>query len=382
MNQKDQLNQPDLLFVISEFSFLITHRLNLIKHLSNDFPEIVIATNLKGVSNKDIKSLNLPRGIRFVDYYVHRSAIGITNNLSSLFRLFKILHSLKPIRLFLVSSKPIVMGGICSLFLPIKKTYYNISGLGYLFISEELKAKIVKNILILIYRLIFLKKGSKIIFQNKDDLNYFVDSKVVKESKAELLEGNGVDTDLFIRKKRPRTITFLFASRLLIDKGIDHYLVAARSLSDLEVKFKVAGRYDKDNPNCLSQEDMDKMKLDSSVEYLGEVDYEEMPELFNSSDVFVLPSYREGLPKVALEAACSEMPLILSDVNGCRDCLVNGETGYLVRIKSWEDIRDKMLYFLKNKDQISVMGKKSREYVKSNFSEKVLFKKYDLLFKK
>ena len=107
-----------------------------------------------------------------------------------------------------------------------------------------------------------------------------------------------------------------------------------------------------------------------------------MPELFNSSDIFVLPSYREGLPKVALEAASSEMPLILSNVSGCRDCLIEGKTGFLVGHNSWTDIRDKMLFFIQNKDQIIFMGKKSRQFVESNFSEKILFKQYDLLFKK
>ena len=106
-----------------------------------------------------------------------------------------------------------------------------------------------------------------------------------------------------------------------------------------------------------------------------------MPQLFNSSDIFVLPSYREGLPKVALEAACSEMPLILTDVNGCRDCLKEGETGLLVKPRDYRDLRSKMIYFVNNKEKISSMGKKSRLFVESNFSEEVMFPKYDLLFK-
>jgi len=380
--RKDLLEQPDFLFVISEFNFFKSHRLNLIRFLSTKYKSIVVATNLEEVTSEEIEKLNLPLGVKFQDYYLNRSSIGILSNFFSVIKLFRILYFYKPKRLFLVSSKPIIMGGICSLILPIQKVYFNISGLGYLFISLKLKARLLKKLVLVIYKIIFLNKRSKIIFQNNDDLDYFVNKGIVSNLRVELLRGNGVDTKLFHRKKRPGSITFLFASRLLLDKGIKEYLRAARSIHDLDVKFKVAGKYDKDNPNCLNSKEIDKLRDDSSVEYLEEIEYEQMPELFNSSDVFVLPSYREGLPKVALEAACSEMPLILSDVSGCRDCLIEGQTGFLVDHNSWSDIRDKMLYFIQNKDQIILMGKKSRQFVESNFSEKILFEQYDLLFKK
>ena len=227
-----------------------------------------------------------------------------------------------------------------------------------------------------------MNRNSKVVFQNKEDLNYFVEKKIVKSFRAELLRGNGVDTNFFTRKRRPEKLTFLFASRLLLDKGITEYLDAARSLSDPNIIFKVAGKHDENNPNCLGSKELNDLKKNPFVEYLGLIEYEKMPELFNASDVFVLPSYREGLPKVALEAACTEMPLILTDVNGCRDCLIEGKTGFLARPRDSEDLKEKMFYFIHNKDQIRPMGIRSREFIEANFSEKIMFPKYDLLFKK
>lgn len=382
MSYKKNSKQPDILFLISEFNFLKSHRLNLIRFLSKKYKRILILTNIEEVDPAELKRLNLSSKVKFKNFYLDRSAIGIFKNLLFLFNLFKVLVFYKPKRLFLVSSKPILLGGICSLFLPIQKTYFNISGLGYLFISEKFKAKIIKNLVLIIYRIIFMNRNSKVVFQNKEDLNYFVKKKIVKSFKAELLRGNGVDTNFFTRKRRPEKLTFLFASRLLLDKGITEYLDAARSLSDPNIIFKVAGKHDENNPNCLGSKELNDLKKNPFVEYLGIIEYEKMPELFNASDVFVLPSYREGLPKVALEAACTEMPLILTDVNGCRDCLIEGKTGFFARPRDSEDLKEKMFYFIHNKDQIRPMGIRSREFIEANFSEKIMFPKYDLLFKK
>ena len=381
MSSKESSLQPDIIFFITEFSFFKSHRLNLIKFLSKRYHRILILTHIKAEEIDELNNLNLPKEVVIENFFVDRSSIGLTKNLIYLFRLFKVLSEKRPKSLFLVSSKPIILGGICSLLLPIKKVFFNISGLGYLFISQDFKVKIIRVLILIIYKIIFMNKRSKVIFQNRDDLNYFTDKNVINPSRAEIIRGNGVDSNFFIREERPEKITFLFASRLLIDKGITEYINAISSIHDNDVDFKIAGRHDKQNPNCIDISELNKLKENPLVSYLGFVEYEKMPQLFNSSDVFVLPSYREGLPKVALEAACSEMPLILTDVNGCRDCLIEGETGFLVRSKDHEELRNKMIYFINNKEKISSMGKKSRLFVESNFSEEVMFPKYDLLFK-
>ena len=156
MSYKKNSKQPDILFLISEFNFLKSHRLNLIRFLSKKYKRILILTNIEEVDPAELKRLNLSSRVQFKNFYLDRSAIGIFKNLLFLFNLFKVLAFYKPKRLFLVSSKPILLGGICSLFLPIQKTYFNISGLGYLFISEKFKAKIIKNLVLIIYRIIHI----------------------------------------------------------------------------------------------------------------------------------------------------------------------------------------------------------------------------------
>ena len=149
-----------------------------------------------------------------------------------------------------------------------------------------------------------------------------------------------------------------------------------KTVSDLGAIFQVAGDIDLDNPNSLSKDQLVDLTNNQSIDYLGNIEYKTMPRVFNEAHILVLPSYREGLPKVALEAAASGMPLILSDVNGCRDCLINGETGFLTENKNSRDLENKFKYFINNPEKVIEMGSASRRHVESFFSEEVIFNKF------
>jgi len=374
---KRKLLQPDFLFVINDFDFLESHRLNLIKHLAKEFRDIVVAVNLKGVSDKR-KDL-LPKNVVLVDYSLNRSSLGFSN-LINLYSLFRILIQFKPVRLFLVSSKPIIFGGISSYFLPVKKVYFNISGLGYSFISNDFKARVTRVILILLYKLVSLNTKVKVIFQNEDDLNFFIKKRIVTREKTTLIRGSGIDTAKFKRNSYKEGIVFLFAGRLLIDKGIREFIKAISEIDENNVSFKIAGNLDKDNPNCLSDNEFSDLQNNKRIEYLGNLNYADMAVVYEESHVFVLPSYREGLPKAALEAGSFSMPLILSDVNGCRDCVLEAQTGFLVERGNAGDLSEKMRLFVEKPYLIDSMGEKSRKYIKLNFSEDKIFPKFLSLF--
>ena len=369
------MEEFDLVFVISNFEFFKSHRKRLILFLSNSNKKIALITNLSGVDQQDIEQLK-KKNISLFDYHLNRSSIGIVTNILDIFSLYKILSKIKVRKLTLISSKPIVLGSFCSLFLKIDKIFFIISGLGYVFISKSLKAKAIKQIVLMIYRVIFFGKNIKVVFQNEDDLNYFVSKRIVSKNKTIIIRGNGLDTNKFKRKKYPGKVTFLFASRLLIDKGIKEYIEAATSFSNENASFIIAGDIDEENPNSLKAIELNKIQELSGIEYMGKVPYSDMEELFNKAHIFVLPSYREGLPQAALEAGACSMPLIVTDVNGCRDCIINGETGFLVNLKDAQDIKEKMNFFIKNTHLIEKMGNKSREYINDRFSEDKIHKQF------
>ncbi len=369
------MEEFDLVFVISNFEFFKSHRRSLILFLSNSNKKIALITNLSGADQQDIKQLK-EKNISLFDYQLNRSSIGIVTNILDIFSLYKILSKIKFRKLTLISSKPIVLGSFCSLFLKIDKIFIIISGLGYAFISKSLKAKSIKLIVLMIYKVIFFKKNIKVVFQNEDDLNYFLSKRIVSKNKTKVIRGNGLDTSKFKRKEYPEKLTFLFASRLLIDKGIKEYIEAATSISNENASFIIAGDIDEENPNSLKAIELNKIQELSGIEYMGKVPYADMQELFNKAHIFVLPSYREGLPQAALEAGACSMPLIVTDVNGCRDCIINGETGFLVNLKDAQDIKEKMNFFIKNTHIIEKMGAKSREYINDRFSEDKIHKQF------
>ena len=252
MNIQEKNLKPDILFVVNDFRFLESHRLNLIKHLSENGLKISVATNLVDCSLEEIKKIE-SSSINLVDFRDKRSSINIFSNILSLFKLFYIIKNLKPRKLSLISPKPIIFGGIVSFFLKIEKVYCTISGMGYVFIDKSLKAYILQKIIIYLYKIIFYKKNVRIIFQNLDDKDLFINESIVKKNKIKVIQGNGINTSKFLRKDEyPKKITFLFSSRLLIDKGINEYVTAAEKIGPERANFLVVGGIDPSNPKSLS----------------------------------------------------------------------------------------------------------------------------------
>ena len=380
MNLLKNQKQPDILFVVNDFSFLRSHRLNLINYLIKKGLNISLATNLSSCSELELKSLHATFQ-DVVDFRDNRSSINPLSNLISLIKLFLIIKRIAPKKLSLVSPKPIILGGLVSLFLDIKKVFFTISGMGYVFIDQSLKARFLRRLVLLLYKIIFSPQHSIVIFQNSDDRSMFLDKKIVPRSRSIIIQGNGINMSSFDRKsKYPEKLTFLFASRLLIDKGIYEYIKALESIDNKNIIFKVAGGIDEKNPNSLSLTDLDILESNKRIDYIGKVDYKDMPALLESAHIFVLPSYREGLPQVALEAAACSMPLILTDVNGCRDCVIDNEGGFLVNSHDWKDLREKINFFIENSEKVELMGNQSRQYVMNNFSDTVVHKKFFELY--
>tara|TARA_X000000368_G_scaffold305325_1_gene243617 strand:- start:1485 stop:2627 length:1143 start_codon:yes stop_codon:yes gene_type:complete len=374
MIKKRQLS-PDILFVVNDFGFFKTHRLGIVEYLIDKGMTVSVLTNLSNANSSDLTRMNHKK-ITLINFNFDRASINPFLNLYYLLRLFHLLVYIKPKKLSLISAKPAVLGGICALFLRFESVFFSITGLGYAFISNSLQAKIVRRILLFIYRIIFKQNNIKVIFQNPDDKEDFIKKGLVDSNKSILIKGNGIDTELYKRSNYPSKLTFLFASRLLIDKGIREFIKCSERISGEDAVFKVAGERDDINPNGLTEEEFEILNKSKNIEYLGKVEHSRMPELFNSASVFVLPSYREGIPQVALEAASSGMPLILNNVTGCRDCLIENENGFLARKGDYSDLLTKMRLFIEDPSLIHNMGRRSREFTIKNFSKELIYKQF------
>lgn len=299
---------------------------------------------------------------KFEEINVSTNEIKISNTslnffLDLIFIIRQILELRKHDVVLLFRIKAVLYCSLASRILKSNNCFSFITGLGYVFSSNSSKAKILRKIILPLYK-VALKKNKKIFFQNIDDLNFFVENKISTPHQAVLINGSGVDTDYYSYKSPKKKLSFLFIGRLIKDKGIGEYIEAAIALKKKypEVIFKILGGHH-DNPTAISKQEFDFMV--KNLDFLGET--LDVRPYIESSSVFVLPSYREGTSRAALECMSIGRPIITTDAPGCREVVVENQNGFLVPIKNVERLKIAMEKFINNPDLIKLMGDESRK---------------------
>jgi glycosyltransferase involved in cell wall biosynthesis len=212
-----------------------------------------------------------------------------------------------------------------------------VAGMGYVFTSNDMKARLLRPVVRTLMHAALDGRNARLVLQNPDDVALFERAGFVDRSRIRLIPGSGVDCSRFSSRSEVRDATqplrVLLAARLLWDKGIAEYIAAARQLKaeGRALHFLLAGDPDPGNPAAVPEVDVRGWVGEGVVEWLGHVD--DMPALFASVDVVVLPSYREGLPKGLIEAAACALPLVTTDVPGCREVVSDGVDGLLVPVR-------------------------------------------------
>lgn len=252
----------------------------------------------------------------------------------------------------------------------------NVSGLGRAFIRKSFVTQVAKAL----YRLTF-GRAHRVFFQNLDDMAVFVESGLVKAGQTERLPGSGVDLSRFVAAAAParevQAPVFLLVARMLWDKGVGEYVEAARSIRKLhpDARFQLLGFLDVANPSAISRAQMDAWVAEGVVEYLGPTD--DVRPFLMQADCVVLPSYREGVPRTLLEAAAVGRPIITTDAPGCRDTVMDGQTGFLCRPADAQDLARKIVQFIAlPSEQRQAMGRRGREFVEQNFDEQFVIRRY------
>ena len=250
--------------------------------------------------------------------------------------------------------------------------------MGYSFINNSFKARIARIAINIALR-IFSILDSKFIFQNPDDKKLINKSGFIQEKNIEIIYGNGIDQNDFKMRKDNNfrdKLKFIFVGRLLKDKGINELCAAIQSVGN-KAEFTIISPDDKENIASIKGNAFENLKNMDSVQLINKVSHEEIKNIYSKSDVFILPSYREGLPRSALEAMCAGLPLILSDVPGCRECLINGVNGFLIESKSSESIEKAINKFIEKPEIIKKMGEESVNLIRKKFSDQKIFNNYE-----
>jgi glycosyltransferase involved in cell wall biosynthesis len=367
-----------ILFIVNVDWFFISHRLPLaIKAIENGY-EVHLACNYS-----KSKEFLEKKGIACHEIQFTRSNYNIMNALIICKQIHALLKDIKPDITHLVTIKPILLGGIVARLLKLPSVVFAISGLGYIFISKGKIASIRKRMIGLIYAYVFKHKNICVIFQNTDDQNELSKLSGLNKIHSVIIPGSGVDTERFSISQLPKSPpVIMMASRLLKDKGVYEYISAARIIGhkNKNIKFVLVGTPDPENPSSISIEEVNGWIDKGYIEYWGQ--QEDMPNVISKSTIVVLPSYREGLPKVLLEASSSGRPVITTNVAGCRDAIIDMRTGFLVEKYNAQDLADKIVTLSSNLDRCIQMGQSGRKLVEEKFSEKLIVSHHMKVYEK
>lgn len=320
-----------LLFIVNKPSAFISHRLPIAIKARSEGYDVHIA------GQYDAISVNYLEGMGFIYHNLPltRSGLNPFIELRALISIWLLLWKIRPEVLHLVTIKPALYGGLSSRLSPVKGVVAALAGLGYIFMSKSMIVKLIRGIVVRLLKLSFLDKNTLLIFQNRDDEKLMVDLGVVSISKTKIIRGSGVNlTEYSYSPERLQdSIVVTFASRLLFDKGIQEYVDAAIILKNrkIDAVFKIIGDPDFDNPTSVTNFDLIKWGKFSNIVIEGY--REDIASVFSESNIVVLPSYREGLPKVLIEAAACGRAVVTTDVPGCRDAIIPDVTGLLVPVK-------------------------------------------------
>jgi len=308
---------------------------------------------------KQKKIVNIP--ITFIS-----NKINLLNDFICLIKLFRIFRKQSPDVILSYTIKPVIWGGLASRFLKID-FYALITGLGFAFQGTSFKRKLLTKLVVFLYR-VALKKSKAVIFQNKDNLNIFVDKGIVPISKTYLVNGSGVDIEKFNVEALPKgAIHFLCISRLLTEKGLREYAAAAKIVKKKfpTVIFNLVGGEDA-SPDAISLEEVNNWS--DYISYKGST--MDVRSYIKDSHVYTLPSYHEGLPRSTLEAMSMGRAVLTTDAAGCKETVENGINGFIVPVGSVDKLAEKMIWFIEHSDQIAPMGLESRRMVEDKFDVK------------
>ena len=337
--------------------------------------------NVFVLSKNDKYKKYIPKNIKFIKIPINRSPISLINDLLLIFFFLKILKKYE-IDLFLGFSHKInIYGGFVCRLKNIK-CILNLTGLGTAFINNNL----FKKLIFLFYKLIKFQK-SFFLFHNSDDKNLFINNKILNKENCFLVPGSGIK---IVKKKikklnRRNYVIFTFIGRLLIHKGILEYLHAAEKIIKLNknknIYFNIIGDIDKSNVTSIRKNLISKYKKITKINFLGHK--ENVDKYISKSDCIVLPSYREGLPRVILEALLLERPVIATNVPGCNRIIKNNFNGILCDSRSDISLKDAMIKFINlPKNKRKKMGINGRKFVENEFNEKKVINTYFKIIKR
>ena len=362
-----------ILFANTEW-YLFNFRLPLAERLrSQGFDVLLISP--PGDYGKRLREA----GFRWQPLPMNRRSLNPLRELGLLRHLVQLYRHEQPDVVHHFTIKCVVYGAIAAALARVPARVNAVTGLGYVFTNPALKARLLRPLVRGLLHRVLNNAYSRLILQNTSDVAAFTQAHIVDDRHIRLIKGSGVDTEHFQPTTEPvlsgPETRVLLASRLLWDKGIGEYVEAARALraAGLPIRFLLAGAPDPGNPASIPQRQLEAWAAEGVVELLGQV--EDMRAQFAQTDIVVLPSYREGLPKSLIEAAACGLPLVTTDVPGCREVMTDGIDGLIVPVRDSAALAAAIRRLHENSEWTRRLGQAARARALAEFDERIVIEK-------
>ena len=358
-----KINKKTMVLLSGSGDTVVWFRLEFLdKFLDQSFKVYVLAPDIRPELKKELDN----RGIDLIFIKLERKGFNIINLFQSIAELIKIFRKIKPDLIFSYTHKAILAGSLAAKLSGFSNLYSLITGTGHLFDNRTYKEKLIKFSGSKLLRL-GLKFNKIVFFQNPDDKKLFIDNKIINYKKTRIVNGSGVNLKKFNIDPLPSSPIFLTMARLIKSKGIMEYAKSAREVKKYypDARFLLYG-YPDDHPDSISEKDIIENWYEKyGVEYCGYAD--DPKTAIRRCSVFVLLSYKEGTPRVVLEAMAMGRPIITTDAPGSRETVQNEVNGFLVPPFEHFEAANAMKKLL-NEEMRKEMGIKSREYCVSKYN--------------
>lgn len=361
-----------LLIIVNVDWFFLSHRLPIALGALDAGYEVHIATTLT----------QGPEQLEAYGFVVHsltvdRSATGPMGLAKLTSDLVQLIRRVRPDVLHLVTIKPVLFGGLAVRLAPVKNVIFAVSGLGHVFVAAGVLGRLRRTLVGALYRFVLGTPNSTVIFQNPDDRMAIESVAHVNPERTVLIPGSGVDLEQYVAQPlEPGIPIVLMAARLLVTKGVREYVAAARQLrrAGVQARFWLVGEPDLANPASIQPDELAEWVKQGDVEVLGH--RTDIADLMPKALLVVLPSYREGLPKVLIEAAACGRAVITTDVPGCRDAIENGVTGILVPPRDAAALATAINGLIVDRATCETMGKAGRKRAQQVFDVRTVVEKH------
>jgi len=326
--------------------------------------DVVVVTRNSGYEDQIRKA-----GIRLIPVNIHRRGVNLFKEFATILTITRIYIKERPDILHHVALKPIFYGSFAARLIGLKNVINAPVGMGFVFSSGSLLAKCLRPLVKFALYLFLNPIGSRVVFENRDDLSDALQNELVRIADATLIRGAGINLSSYtLSDEVAGPVTVVLVARMLWDKGVGEYVAAARLLKEkkIQARFLLVGAPDTGNPASIPIEQLNEWATQGIVEWLGH--RQDIPEILLSSHIACLPSYREGLPKSLLEALAAAKPVVTTDVPGCREVVEDGVNGFLVPAKAVLPLALALERLIMDPQLRHTFGRNGREKAKNEFS--------------